>query len=221
LVLFVMRQNKKVLKARKETSDANGALRDANSRLNLIGKELHLRNAELQLVNSQLLFLNKELVEMNVVKETYLSKFIDLCSEYIDKLDVYRMNLKRLMQDSKFETVLRELQSTQYVEDEFKYFLGNFDETFLKIYPSFVEEFNRLFPAGEKQTLKSNELLNTELRIFALIRLGITDSNKIAKFLRCSITTVYTYRSKTKNKSLCPDEFEDRIMECSREEVLL
>src|SRR5690606_23244707 len=157
LVLFVMRQNKKVLKARRETNEANGALLDANSRLNLIGKELHLRNAELQLVNSQLLFLNKELVEMNVVKETYLSKFIDLCSEYIDKLDVYRMNLKRLMQDSKFETVLRELQSTQYVEDEFKYFLGNFDETFLKIYPSFVEEFNRLFPAGEKQTLKSNE----------------------------------------------------------------
>ncbi|NGM60706.1 hypothetical protein G5B30_02130 [Sphingobacterium sp. SGG-5] len=221
LVLFVMRQNKKVLKARKETSEANGALLDANSRLNLIGKELHLRNAELQLVNSQLLFLNKELVEMNVVKETYLSKFIDLCAEYIDKLDVYRMNLKRLMQDSKFETVLRELQSAQYIEDEFKYFLSNFDETFLKIYPSFVDEFNRLFPEGEKQALKNNELLNTELRIFALIRLGIKDSNKIAKFLRCSITTVYTYRSKTKNKSLCPDEFEDRIMECSREEVLL
>src|SRR5690606_8747456 len=78
LVLFVMGQNKKLLKARKETNQANGELLSANNRLNLVGKELHMRNAELQLANSQLLFLNKELVEMNVIKETYLSKFIDL-----------------------------------------------------------------------------------------------------------------------------------------------
>ncbi len=221
LVLFVMRQNKKLLRAREETNYANRELLEANSRLNSVGKELHMRNAELQIANSQLLFLNKELVEMNLVKETYLSKFIDLCSEYIDKLDVYRMNLKRLMKNNKFESVSRELQSTAYVEDEFRRFLANFDETFLKIYPNFVDEFNRLFPTGEKQTLKTNELLNTELRIFALIRLGIADSNKIAKFLRCSITTVYTYRSKVKNKSLCPDEFEDRIIEGSREHILL
>lgn len=221
LVLFVMWQNKKLFKARKETNRANGELLDVNSRLNSIGKELHLRNAELQLANSQLLFLNKELVEMNRVKETYLSKFIDLCAEYIDKLDVYRMNLNRLMKSKDVDKLWNELKSTKYVEEEFRRFLSNFDETFLKVYPSFVDEFNKLFPLGEKQELKGDELLNTELRIFALIRLGITDSNKIAKFLRCSITTVYTYRSKVKNKSLCPDEFEDRIMECSREEVLL
>lgn len=221
LVFFVLWQNKRLYKAKKMLNQTNNELLESNRKLNVIGTELHLRNAELQLANSQLLFLNKELVEMNMIKETYLSRFIDLCSEYIDKLDVYRMNLKRLMTSNKQEMVLKELQSTGYIEDESRLFLANFDETFLKIYPGFVDEFNRLFPEEEKQTLKSNELLNTELRIFALIRLGISDSNKIAKFLRCSITTVYTYRSKVKNKSLFPNEFEDRIMECSREEILL
>lgn len=219
LVLFVLFQNKRLFRAKAQTVRANRKLSAANDRLDSIGKELHLRNSELQLANSQLAFLNKELIEMNRVKETYLSKFIDLCAEYIDKLDIYRLHLSRLSKSKDVTLLVKELNSTKFVEGEFRQFLANFDETFLKVYPGFVEEFNRLFPEHERQTLKTDELLNTELRIFALIRLGVVDSNKIAKFLRCSITTVYTYRSKVKNKSLCPDEFEDRIMEFSREEI--
>lgn len=219
LVAFVLWQNKRLFMAKAQTVRANRKLSDTNAQLDAVGKELHLRNAELQLANSQLVFLNKELVEMNRVKETYLSKFIDLCAEYIDKLDVYRLNLSRLAKSNDMDVLLKELKSTKFVEEEFRQFLANFDETFLKVYPGFVEEFNRLFPEHERQTLKTDELLNTELRIFALIRLGVVDSSKIAKFLRCSITTVYTYRSKVKNKSLCPDEFEERVMEFSREEI--
>ena len=84
--------------------------------------------------------------------------------------------------------------------------------SFLKIFPNFVEEFNRLLPVEEQLHPKNEELLVTELRIFALIRLGITDSARIAEFLRYSITTIYTYRSKLKNKSLCKEDFEERVM---------
>ena len=93
-----------------------------------------------------------------------------------------------------------------------KEFYHNFDVSFLKIFPNFVEEFNRLLPVEEQLHPKNEELLVTELRIFALIRLGITDSARIAEFLRYSITTIYTYRSKLKNKSLCKEDFEERVM---------
>ena len=91
-------------------------------------------------------------------------------------------------------------------------FHTNFDETFLRIYPTFIPDFNALFPEEEKQAVKQGELLNTELRVYALIRLGINDSAKIAIFLRYSITTIYTYRSKLKNKSLYPENLEEQVM---------
>lgn len=172
---------------------------------------------KLDKAKGQLLLLNNELVSTNLLKETYLSKFIDLCSDYIDKLDEYRGNLKRLLKGGKVEKIEKELASTKYIEKEHRSFLANFDETFLNLYPNFVTEFNSLFPEEEQQKLKPNELLTTELRVFALIRLGITDSSKIAKFLRCSITTIYTYRSKNKNKSHYPDSFEEQIKDYQRQ----
>lgn len=105
------------------------------------------------------------------------------------------------------------LQKTdRFINQELKEFYHNFDVSFLKIFPNFVEEFNRLLPVEEQLHPKNEELLVTELRIFALIRLGITDSARIAEFLRYSITTIYTYRSKLKNKSLCKEDFEERVM---------
>lgn len=196
-------------------------LKRSNRELNEVSSKLHLANAELQMMNSQLLFLNNELVSTSLLKETYLSKFTDLCSDYIDKLDEYRVYLKRLLKEGKVELVRKELHSTRYVEQEIKEFLTNFDEMFLKLYPDFIVEFNSLLPEEERQEAKSTELLNTELRIFALIRLGITDSNHIARFLRCSIKTIYTYRSKIRNKSLCPDAFEERIKEYKKEDQML
>ncbi len=165
----------------------------------------------------QLLVLNNELMSTSLLKETYLSKFIDLCSDYIDKIDEYRGNLKRLLKGGSVEKIEKELESTKYIENEHRAFLMNFDETFLNLYPNFVFEFNSLFPPEEQQKIRPNELLTTELRVFALIRLGITDSYKIAKFLRCSITTIYTYRSKMKNKSHYPDSFEERIKRDQRQ----
>jgi len=174
-------------------------------RIARIRKELHYRNGQLSAIN-------QKLTETNKVKEAYLGKFIDLCSNYIEKLDNYRRSLNRIANSGKIDDLLKSLKSTQFIENELSDFYTNFDETFLRIYPSFITDFNALFPEDEKQTPKPAEMLNTELRIFALIRLGIHDSAQIAVFLRYSITTIYTYRSKLKNKSLYPENFEERIM---------
>jgi len=99
------------------------------------------------------------------------------------------------------------------METEVAGFYANVDKTFLHIYPSFVEEFNSLLVDNEKIVLKKGELLNTELRIFALIRLGIEDSSKIAKLLRYSVNTIYNYRAKVKNKAKgSREDFETLIM---------
>ncbi|MBL1408438.1 DUF6377 domain-containing protein [Sphingobacterium faecale] len=211
LCIYIVRQYKKLDNAKGELIRVNSDLKQLNIELNSLSEKLYSTNTELQINNSKLVFLNSELIGANRLKETYLSKFIDLCSDYIDKLDAYRGSLKRLLKSGKVEKIEQELESTKYVEKEHKWFLINFDETFLNLYPDFVSEFNSLFPKEDQQGIKSSELLSTELRVFALIRLGITDSNKIAKFLRCSVATIYTYRSRSKNKSYYRDDFEERI----------
>lgn len=103
---------------------------------------------------------------------------------------------------------------------ELKAFYHNFDSTFLKLFPTFVADFNKLLSPDEQIVLKKDGQLNTELRITALIRLGITDSAKIAQFLRYSVTTIYNYRVKTRNKALDNrKEFEEKIMEIGLDNI--
>jgi DNA-binding NarL/FixJ family response regulator len=104
------------------------------------------------------------------------------------------------------------LEDSDTITALLKEFYAKFDTAFLNIFPAFIEQFNSLLPVEEQIEIKGDDKLNTELRIFALIRLGITDSAKIAKFLRCSVTTIYTYRSKMKNKSLYRDNFDAQVM---------
>lgn len=220
LLVGIVWQYRKLKKNKKELAQINKDLKIVNRELNSVSEILHLSNAELQIMNSQLIFLNNELMSASLLKETYLTKFIDLCSDYIDKFDDYRRGFKRLFKVGHIDKLGKELNSRAFIEVEYKEFILNFDETFLKLYPNFVSEFNSLFPDDERQEVKKNELLTTELRIYALMVLGITDSNKIARFLRCSITTVYTYRSKIKNRSFYPDSFEDKIRELKQEQFL-
>ena len=197
-IISVYRQIKRITRIRKELSLTNSKLNDLN------------RN--LQESNDQLLTLNRRLGETNRIKEVYLGKFIDLCSNYIEKLDNYRKSLNKIAGSGKMEELFSSLKSSQFIDAELNDFYTNFDETFLRIYPTFISDFNALFPEEEKQVIKQGEMLNTELRVYALIRLGINDSSKIAVFLRYSITTIYTYRSKLKNKSLSPENFEEQVM---------
>ena len=111
--------------------------------------------------------------------------------------------------------VLNLLKSDNTLSMEEHIFYTDFDETFLTLFPNFVSNFNALLQPDAQICTKRDELLNTELRIFALIRLGITDSNRIAHFLNYSLPTIYSYRSRLRNKSIFPkEEFESRVMNC-------
>lgn len=197
-IAYTVRQMKKLAKARHEVVCANN--------------ELQILNTELVEANHQQKLMNDSLRESNCIKEEYIGRFLGLCSAYIDKLEAYQRMLNKKAASGKLEELYKTLKSSQFIDDELKEFYQNFDNSFLNIFPDFVECFNRLLPEGEKITPKQGERLTTELRIFALIRLGISDSAKVASFLRYSITTIYTYRSKLKNRSLYRDDFEEQVM---------
>ncbi len=198
-LIFGYRQMKKLIKTRKNLSSAN--------------EQMKALNEELFKANQQLTEANATLTEANLIKEEYIGRYMDQCSMYIDKLDDYRHSLKKTAAAGKVSDLLNALRSSEFLEDELKEFYSNFDSTFLQLFPNFIEEFNLLLAKDEAILPKPGELLNTELRIFALIRLGIADSVKISHFLRYSLSTIYNYRTKTRNKAICPrDEFETMVM---------
>lgn len=203
-VLSVYRQMRKLSVARKDLSQANKLLNDLNK--------------ELSETNKLLKHSNETLSEANLIKEEYIGRYMDQCSAYIDKLDDYRRLLNKTARAGKIDDLIQTIKSKQFIEDELKEFYTNFDSTFLQLFPTFVEEFSALIVDNEEIQLKSGELLNTELRIFALIRLGISDSVKISHFLRYSLSTIYNYRTKLRNKSAVPrDEFESYVMKIGME----
>ncbi|MFK8268662.1 DUF6377 domain-containing protein [Capnocytophaga cynodegmi] len=177
-----------------------------------IRKELHYSNEQLAKLNTDLLEMNRNLQEVNHIKEQYIAHFFSLCSAYIDKIENYRKFLYKKANRNQFDELLKLLKSNTVEEKEIEELYKNLDTIFLSIYPNFVDEFNNLLLDDEKIVPKKGELLNTELRIFALIRLGITDSNRIAEFLRYSLRTVYNYRTKVRNKAKGErDEFEEKV----------
>nr|WP_320039349.1 DUF6377 domain-containing protein [uncultured Bacteroides sp.] len=176
-------------------------------------KRLSKARNELGVINNQLKSLNNELAEANHIKEEYIAHFLGICSTYIDKLESYRKMVNKKINGGQVTELLKITKSSEVLESELKDFYVNFDNTFLHLYPKFVEEFNNLLVKEERIVLKKGELLNTELRIFALIRLGIDDSSKIANLLRYSVNTIYNYRAKVKNKALgSRDDFESLVM---------
>lgn len=198
-IIYVYIQLRKLAKARHSLSEAN--------------KQLHDLNGDLQESNHKMTEINKKLSEANLLKESYISQFLDTCSMYINKLEKYQNTLNKKAMERKLEELYKMLKSKDMIENELKELYEIFDNIFLHLYPNFVEEFNNLLLEEERIQLKPTELLTPELRIFALIRLGITDSSKIAGFLHYSATTIYNYRTRVRNKSAVPrDEFENHVM---------
>lgn len=154
--------------------------------------------------------LNNHLDEANHIKEEYIGYFLNQCSIYINKLDEFKQVIYRRITTGQIDD-LRKMVSISESKKDIEELYANFDNAFLRLYPNFVDEFNAILKEEERYKLKSNEL-NTELRIFALIRLGITDNKQISSFLRYSIQTIYNYRSKVKGKALLESEdFEEKI----------
>lgn len=182
-------------------------------RVSKIRRELFKTNEKLSKLNYQLQQTNDNLSESNHIKEEYIAHFFDLCSTYIDKLENYRKSLQKKASNNQLEDLFKTLKSTSIVETELEELYKNFDTVFLNLYPTFVRDFNVLLVTEERIQPRQGELLNTELRIFALIRLGITDSVKIASFLRYSLRTVYNYRTKVRNKAIARESFEEMVKE--------
>jgi hypothetical protein len=175
-------------------------------------KKLAAARKVLSETNDRLNLLNNTLSETNIIKEEYIAQYASRCSVYIDKMDRYRKRLAKFVSTGKMEDLVKEIKSEDLIENERREFYKEFDRTFLGIFPNFVRSFNSLLNEKDRIYPKSGDLLNTELRIFALIRLGITDSTKIADFLQYSITTIYNYRSKIRNKAICDkNDFENII----------
>lgn len=174
-------------------------------------------NEELKTANAELLRINALLHDANNLKESYLCTYIDLCSDYIGRIDEYRRELNGVARSGGAAQLLETLKSNALIDRELKSFYERFDRSFLDLFPDFIDQFNALLREEERVSLAGGELLSTELRIFALIRLGVTDSVKIAAFLRRSVSTVYNYRVKMRNAALGDREgFERRVMSIAR-----
>ncbi len=182
-------------KKKQEVAGARKTVQEAYDKLEVFNKELHVANEKLR-------DANHEIADISTMKEVYIGQYMDQCLEYIDKIDTYRKSIGRQLGTGKIAELKKSLQSTTAIDREYKAFYEQFDKTFLSIFPSFVADFNKLLQPEEAIVPKKEGTLNAELRIFALIRLGITDSESIAKFLRYSLPTIYTYRTKVRNKAL-------------------
>lgn len=186
--------------------------RTASRKIEQMNTRIKEYNASLSEKNEQLKGLNDDLTEANAVKEEYIALFLSMCSNYIEKLISYQRNVRRKLAAGKVAELKAETSTSELMDTELRNFYEMFDNAFLQLYPDFVEEFNGLLKPEARIELRKGERLNTELRIFALIRLGITDSSRIASLLRYSVNTIYNYRARIKNKAEgSRDDFEERI----------
>ena len=194
-VIYVYKEMKKVQAISHKLKDINGELESFNAKLHSMNNELKARNLEV--------------AEANHIKEEYIAYFLDQCSKYIVKLDNYRKMVYKKLNEKQYDELLKTTRDNTLKDTESKELFANFDTMFINLFPDFLDRFNELLVEDEQIVLKKEEVLNTELRIYALIRLGICDSSKIANFLGYSVNTIYNYRTKMKNKSrVSRDDFE-------------
>ena len=192
LLFYMKRQHGRLAAAHRELSrkseqlsQLNGSLREANARLDEANRQMQKTVAMLH--------------EQTKVKEEYIGRFMRLCSLYIDKNDAFRKQVNKMLKNREYEQLYRLTKSEELKNKELDEFSAQFDTAFLNLFPNFVEDFNALLRPEERITVTDKGRLNTGLRIFALIRLGIDDSSKIAEFLHYSVNTIYNYRARIKN----------------------
>ncbi|MDR0713664.1 MAG: DUF6377 domain-containing protein [Bacteroidales bacterium] len=166
-------------------------------RLSRMRRKLSATCQELNDLNDKLISSNSNLQEYSLVKEEYIARFFDVCSAYVNRIETYRRILHKHARQGQMDKILKMIESDAVKEDVEELY-RKFDAVFVSLYPTFVNDFNAMRPKSEKIVPKYGELMNTELRIFALIRSGINDSAKIASFLRYSLSAIYNYRVKAR-----------------------
>ena len=190
LLYFFVRQNKLLSKRRHELHVSNNMLTETNERLNRA---------------------NEQLLDTNRKREGLAKLYIDLCAKYIDKMAKFQVMVQRKIKANQINELMSYVSSSRLNLEDADTFMKRFDEAFLNLYPSFVTEFNALLKEDEQVITKNPHSLTTELRIFALIRLGVKESSEIAALLYYTPRTIYNYRSAFKNKALDRESFEERV----------
>lgn len=190
LLYFFVRQNKLLSKRRHELHVSNNMLTETNERLNRA---------------------NEQLLDTNRKREGLAKLYIDLCAKYIDKMAKFQVMVQRKIKANQINELMSYMSSSRLNYEDADTFMKRFDEAFLNLYPSFVTEFNALLKEDEQVITKNPHSLTTELRIFALIRLGVKESSVIAALLYYTPRTIYNYRSAFKNKALDRESFEERV----------
>lgn len=213
-LLYVMKKRRQLAKARNELNSLNDQLAIKNKQLLENNTLLSDANQMLSDTNEQLRNAIMHLNDTTRVKDEYIGKFLTICSDYINKLDNYRIKVNRKLKANQYNDLLRMTSSEHLKEDELKELLENFDSVFLHLFPTFIDDFNALLRKEERIIPTDRNSLNTDLRIFALIRLGIDESSKIAEFLHYSPNSIYAYRARIKNKAAGNrDNFEQMVKE--------
>lgn len=212
VVLYLRKQMQKLREMRHQQTRNNAELAAANQRMHEANEKLQAALQEVKNTNEDLQNTYSQLRMTDKVKEEYIARYLNRCRMYLDQLAEFRSSTLRLIKNRHFEEVANQLKRDLNAKVEQTQFYADFDAAFLTLFPDFVSSFNALLQPEHQLTVKKNGLLNTELRIYALIRLGIHDTTRIAHFLDYSTATVYNYRSKIRNKAICPpEEFEELV----------
>ena len=205
LLVYVARQRNKLVAAHGELSRKSVQLSEVND-------ELRQVNMSLDEANRQMKNTVRQLNEQTRVKDEYIGRFMRLCSRYIDRNDDFRKRVNKMLKNREYESLWLMTRSGEMKEREVEELYGNFDEAFLHLFPNFIDDFNALLEPEERIAGGDGKHLNTTLRIFALIRLGICDSSTIAELLHYSVNTIYNYRARVKNGAIDGrGNFENRV----------
>lgn len=211
-MLFLYKQNRRIHRSKTELDRSNAQLNSKVEELSQTRRQLKEANDRLEILYRNMRDEAGELAAGNDAKERYIADIFAICSDYINKLDEFRRNIYRKIVAHNFDEVKELTKSHELSHGEIKELYQNFDSIFLKVYPNFVDDFNTLLRPDERVAMKKPGVLTTELRIYALVRLGINDSVKIARFLHCSTQSVYNARLKMRNKSdISKEQFAEAV----------
>lgn len=211
-MLFLYKQNRRIHRSKTELDRSNAQLNSKVEELSQTRRQLKEANDRLEILYRNVRDEAGELAAGNDAKERYIADIFAICSDYISKLDEFRRNIYRKIVAHNFDEVKELTKSHELSHGEIKELYQNFDSIFLKVYPNFVNDFNTLLRPDERVAMKKPGVLTTELRIYALVRLGINDSVKIARFLHCSTQSVYNARMKMRNKSdISKEQFAEAV----------
>ena len=214
-VLFYLRRlMRQLASSRRQLARANNEQSALNTKLAALNAQLSEANEQMQSANLQLRDAHDGLQGANSLKEEYIAHYLGMCRNYLDTLEKFRRDLLRMTKSKQTDALLKALKDDELVADEQRRFYADFDRSFLNIHPNFVEKLNALLQPESKLEPRRGELLSTELRIFALIRLGISETADIAHFLNCSLTTIYNYRSRVRQNAIADkNSFEELVMQ--------